>query len=61
MNDVFVGVFIIQSFHQDGNQSAIVKLNIYKKPDLVFQLLPIRERVENIEINRMKNGYIIDT
>ena len=56
MNDVFVGVFIIQSFHQDGNQSAIVKLNFYEKPDLVFQLLPIRERVENIEINRMKKG-----
>ena len=28
--------------------------------DLIFQHLPVEGKVENIEVNRMRNGYIID-
>ena len=29
--------------------------------DLIFQPLPVREKVEKNEVNRMRNGNIIDT
>ena len=61
MNDVYVEAFIIQLFNQDGAESAILRIKYYNPPYLVFQHLPIREKVKKVEVNRTRNGYIIDT
>ena len=61
MNDVYVEAFNNQSFNQDGNENAILKTKYYNPPNLIFQHLPVKEKVKNIEVNRMRNGYIIET
>ena len=33
----------------------------YNQKNLIVQHLPIKEKEKKIEINRMRNGYIIDT
>ena len=58
MNDELVEKFNNQTFNQG---SAILKIKYYNPRNLVVQHLPIKERVNKIEINRMRNGYIIDT
>ena len=60
-NKTYVEAFDIQTFNQDGNESAILRTKFYNPPDLTFQHLPVEERVKNIEVNRMRNGYIIGT
>ena len=61
MNDVSVNDFINQTLNQDGNDSAIFKTNYYNTPNLIFQDIPIKEKIKNIEVNRTRKGYIIDT
>ena len=61
MNSFYVQKFKNQTFIQDGNESAILKLNNYNPPDLIFQHLPVNGTDKNIEVNRMRIGYIIDT
>ena len=61
MNNVYVKAFNDQSFNEDGDESAILTIKYYNPPDLIFQHLPIKEKVKKIEVNRMRNGYIIDT
>ena len=61
MNDVHVEVFNNQTFSQDSDEYAILRINYYNPPNLIFQHLAIKEKVENIEVNRMTNGYIINT
>ena len=61
MNDVYVEAFNNQSFNEDGDGSAILTIKYYNPPDLIFQHLPVKEKVKKIEVNRMRNGYIIDT
>ena len=61
MNDVYVEAFNNQTFNEDGDESALLAIKYYKPPDLIFQHLPVKEEVGKIEINRMRNGYIIDT
>ena len=61
MNDVYVEAFNNQSFNEDGDESAILTIKYYNPPDLIFQLFPIKEKVKKLEVNRMRNGYIIDT
>ena len=61
MNDVYVETFINQTFKQNGTESAILRIKYYKTPDRLFQHLPVKEKVKNVEVNRMRNGYIIDT
>ena len=51
MNDVYVKTFNIQTFNQDVNESAILEMKYYNQPDLVFQRLPIEEKVKNFEVN----------
>ena len=50
-----------QTFNQYGNESAILRIKYYNLLDLIFQHLPVKEKVKIIEVNRMRNGYIIDT
>ena len=60
MNDVNVKSFNDQIFNQNSDEPAILKIKYYNPPDLIFQQLPVKEKVKNIEVNRMRNGYIID-
>ena len=61
MNDVYVEAFNNQTFNKDYDESAILTIKYYNPPDIIFQHLPIKEKVKKIEVNRMRNGYIIDT
>ena len=61
MNKTYVEAFNNGTFNQDGDESAILRIKYYNPRDLIFQHLPVKEKVENVEINRMRNGYIIDT
>ena len=60
-NDVYVEALNNQTFNQDGDESAILTIKYYNPPNLVFQHLPVKEKVEKIEVNRMRNEYIVDT
>ena len=61
VNDVYVEAFNNQSFNEDGDESAILTIKDYNPRNLIFQHLPVKEKVKNVEVNRMRNGYIIDT
>ena len=60
MNDVFVSDFNNQTFNQDGYDGAILKLQ-YNPPSPIFQHSPVKQKVENIEVKRMRKSYIIKT
>ena len=57
MNDELVEKFNNQTFTQG---SAILKIKYYNPKNLIVQHLPVKEKEKKIEINRMRNGYIID-
>ena len=57
MNDELVEKFNNQTFTQG---SAILKIKYYNPENLIVQHLAIKEKVDKMEINRMRNGYIID-
>ena len=61
MNNVYVEAFKNQTFNRDRDESAILRKKFYNPRNLIFQNLPVKEKVKNIEVNRMRNGYIIDT
>ena len=58
MNDELVEKFNNQTFTRG---SAILKIKYYNPRDLIVQHLPVKEKEGKIEINRMRNGYIVDT
>ena len=58
MNDELVNKFNTGNFNQG---SAILKIKYYNPRNLIVQHLPIKEKEKKTEINRMRNGYIIDT
>ena len=58
MNDELIEKFNNQTFTQG---SAILKIKYYNPKNLIVQHLPVKDKVNKIEINRMRNGYIIDT
>ena len=55
MNVELVEKFNNQTFTQ---RSATLKLKYYNPKNLIVQLLPVKEKGKQIEINRMRNGYI---
>ena len=55
MNDELVKKFNNQTFTQG---SAILKIKYYNPKNLIVQHLPVKEKDQKIEINRMRNGYI---
>ena len=57
MNDELVEKLNNQTFTQG---SAILKIKFYSPKNLIVQHLPVKEKVNKIEINRMRNGYIIE-
>ena len=58
MNNELVEKFNTGNFNQG---SAFLKIKYYNPKNLIVQHLPIKEKEMKIEINRMRNGYIIDT
>ena len=58
MNDEIVEKFNTGNFTQG---SAILKIKYYNPKNLIVQHLPVKEREKKIEINPMRNGYIIHT
>ena len=60
MNDVYVEALNNQKFNEGGDESAILTIKYYNPPDLIFQHLS-KEKFKKVEVNRMRNGYIIDT
>ena len=60
MNDITVNEFSNKTFNQDGNEFVFLKIKYYNPPHLIFQHLAVREKVRSIEVNRMRNGYIIN-
>ena len=58
MNDELVEKFSTGTFTQG---SAILKIKYYNPKNLIVQHLPVKEKRKKIEIDRMRNGYIIDT
>ena len=57
MNDELVEKFKNQTFTQ---VSAILKIKYYNPKNLIVQHIPVKEKEKKIEINRMRNGYIIE-
>ena len=60
MNDNYVETFNNQSFNQDGKEFAILRTKYCNPPSLIFQHLPVKEKVKNIKVSRMRKSYIID-
>ena len=50
-----------KTFNQYGDESVSSKLKHYNPLNLFFQHLPVKEKVKKIEVNRMRNGCVIDT
>ena len=61
MNLVYVEASNIETSNQDCYGSDISKRKKYNPPDLIVQLLPVNEKVKNIEVNSLRNGYIVVT
>ena len=61
MNNVYVEAFNNQTFNQNRDESGILRIKYYNPRNLIFQHLPVKEKVKNVKVNRMRNGYIIDT
>ena len=58
MKNGLVEKFNTQTFNKG---SAILKIKYRNPKNLIVQHLPVKERVKKFEVNRMRNGYIIDT
>ena len=58
MNEDLVNEINNQTFTQG---SAILKIKYYNPKNSIVQHLPVKEKEKKIEINRMRNCYIIDT
>ena len=46
MNDIYVEAFSIKTFKQDGFESGILRIKYYHPPFLIFQHLPVKEKVK---------------
>ena len=61
MSVITVDDFNIETFNQDGNESAILELKYYIPTNLLLQHLLIEGKIKNTEVSSMRNGYINDT
>ena len=61
MKNAYVEEFKNQTFNQDGNESAVLRIKYYKPPDLIFQNLQVTAKVKTTKVNRRRNGFIVDT
>ena len=44
-----------------NQSSAILKIKYYNPLDIILQHLPVKVRLNKIEVTRMRKGYNIDT
>ena len=44
MNNVYLQAFNNQTFNQDGDESAILRIKYYNPPNVIFQHLPVKEK-----------------
>ena len=58
MNDELVKKFSTQTFTQ---WSALLKIRYCNSKDLIVHHLPVEEREKKVDINCMRNGFIVDT
>ena len=58
MNNELIKKFNTGNFIQG---SAILKVKYYNPKNLIVQHITVKEKKKKIEINRMRNGYIIET
>ena len=58
MNDALVEMFNNQKFTQG---SAFLKVKYYNPKNLIVQHLPVKEKVNKIEVKKIRIGYIIQT
>ena len=58
MNNELVSKVNNQTFTQ---RSAILKVKLYNLPNLIVQHLPVKEKGNKIEINRLRFSYFVDT
>ena len=57
MNKVYVEAFNNQTFNQDGEESAILRLIFHNPSIFLFQQLPVKEKLfSKKEVTRMRNG-----
>ena len=56
MNKEIVNQFNMKTF----TKSAILKIKYYNPKDIVLQHIPVKEEVNKVEVNGLRNGYIID-
>ena len=61
MNNVFFNDFKNQTFNQDGIDNSILKLKLYNPSNLKFHYLPVKGIITEVEVIRMRSGYIFDT
>ena len=47
MNDVYLKSLNDQTFNQEGDESAILKIKFYDPPNLNFQHPPVKEKAKN--------------
>ena len=45
LDDIYVEVFNNQTFNQDGDESAILRIKYYNPPNLIFQHLPVKDKI----------------
>ena len=57
MNDELVEKFNIQTFTQG---SAVLGIKYYNTKNLIVQHLPTKKNEKKTQINRLRNGYLID-
>ena len=50
MNNVYVEAFSNQTFNQDGDESAILRIKHYNPRNLIFQHFAVKEKVKNDEV-----------
>ena len=55
MNKTYVDAFNNQTFNEDGDESATIRIKHYNPSDLIFQQLPVKEKVKSIEVKRIRN------
>ena len=56
MNSWKISILVISQ-----KEVLFLKFKCYNPKNLIIQHLPVKERVNEIEVNRLRNGYIIDT
>ena len=50
MNDVYVEAFNIQTYNQDGDESAKLTIKFYNTPDLTLKIYRLKKKLKKSEV-----------